>query len=197
MSTLGRCGLGQGDAATEMGPVVSREAQQRIIGLIDAGEAQGASVRVDGRSVVVPGHENGFYVGPTVLDEVTTAMDVYRQEIFGPVLSILRADDIDSAIAIVNANPYGNGTAIFTSNGESARRFQRGARRHDQDQRARPRPNGLLLVRRMEGLHVRRYAHPRSRGREVLFARQGCHGPMAATEPTKRGQPRLPDVDLI
>jgi malonate-semialdehyde dehydrogenase (acetylating)/methylmalonate-semialdehyde dehydrogenase len=119
--------VGPGRApASDMGPVVTREAQQRIIALIDGGEAQGASVTVDGRGVVVPGHPDGFFVGPTVLDEVTTAMDVYREEIFGPVLSVVRADDIDQAIAIVNANPYGNGTAIFTSSGESARRFQRG-----------------------------------------------------------------------
>jgi malonate-semialdehyde dehydrogenase (acetylating)/methylmalonate-semialdehyde dehydrogenase len=120
-----RVGPGR-EAASEMGPVVTREAQERIVGLIDAGEAQGASVTVDGRGVVVPGHANGFFVGPTVLDEVTTAMGVYREEIFGPVLSIVRADDIDEAIALVNANPYGNGTAIFTASGESARRFHRG-----------------------------------------------------------------------
>jgi malonate-semialdehyde dehydrogenase (acetylating)/methylmalonate-semialdehyde dehydrogenase len=120
-----RVGPGR-EAGSQMGPVVTREAQQRIVGLIDAGEAQGASVRLDGRGVVVPGHEGGFFVGPTVLDEVTTAMDVYRQEIFGPVLSVVRVGDIDEAIAVVNASPYGNGTAIFTSSGESARRFQRG-----------------------------------------------------------------------
>jgi len=74
----------------------------------------------------VPGHEDGFFVGPTVLDGVTTGMDVYRQEIFGPVLSVLRCRDVDEAIAMVNANPYGNGTAVFTNSGEAARRFQRG-----------------------------------------------------------------------
>ena len=114
------------EAASEMGPVVTREAQQRILGLIDAGEQQGAAVAVDGRGLVVPGHEDGFFVGPTVLDGVSTEMDVYREEIFGPVLSVVRADDVDEAIALVNANPYGNGTAIFTSSGEAARRFQRG-----------------------------------------------------------------------
>jgi malonate-semialdehyde dehydrogenase (acetylating) / methylmalonate-semialdehyde dehydrogenase len=77
---------------------------------------------------VVPGHEDGFFVGPTVLDHVTPSMDVYRDEIFGPVLSVLRASDVDEAIALINANPYGNGTAIFTSSGEAARRFQRGVR---------------------------------------------------------------------
>jgi malonate-semialdehyde dehydrogenase (acetylating)/methylmalonate-semialdehyde dehydrogenase len=114
------------ESASEMGPVVTREAQQRILGLIDSGEKQGASIAVDGRGLVVPGYENGFFVGPTVIDEVSTDMDVYQQEIFGPVLSVVRADDVDEAIALINANPYGNGTAIFTSSGESARRFQRG-----------------------------------------------------------------------
>jgi malonate-semialdehyde dehydrogenase (acetylating)/methylmalonate-semialdehyde dehydrogenase len=74
----------------------------------------------------VPGHENGFFVGPTVIDRVGTDMDVYTQEIFGPVLSVVRVDDVDEAIALINANPYGNGTAIFTGSGEAARRFQRG-----------------------------------------------------------------------
>jgi len=114
------------DGASEMGPVVSRDAQQRILGLIDTGEAQGARITVDGRGFSVPGHEDGFFVGPTVIDQVTTEMDVYREEIFGPVLSVVRADSVDDAIALINANPYGNGTAIFTSSGEAARRFQRG-----------------------------------------------------------------------
>ena len=120
-----RVGNGR-DAASEMGPVVTRDAQQRILGLIGTGERQGADIAVDGRGLVVPGHEDGFFVGPTVIDRVTTEMDVYREEIFGPVLSVVRADDVDEAIALVNGNPYGNGTAIFTSSGEAARRFQRG-----------------------------------------------------------------------
>jgi malonate-semialdehyde dehydrogenase (acetylating)/methylmalonate-semialdehyde dehydrogenase len=114
------------DADSEMGPVVTREAQQRILGLIGTGEAQGADVTVDGRGFVVPGYEDGFFVGPTVIDRVTTEMDVYQQEIFGPVLSVVRSDNVDDAIALINSNPYGNGTAIFTSSGEAARRFQRG-----------------------------------------------------------------------
>ena len=114
------------DAASEMGPVVTRAAQERIEGLIGTGEAQGARLAVDGRGYKVPGFENGFFVGPTVIDAVSTDMDVYREEIFGPVLSVVRADDVDQAIALVNANPYGNGTAVFTNSGEAARRFQRG-----------------------------------------------------------------------
>jgi malonate-semialdehyde dehydrogenase (acetylating)/methylmalonate-semialdehyde dehydrogenase len=114
------------DPASEMGPVVTQDARQRILGLIGTGEEQGASIAVDGRDLVVAGHEDGFFVGPTVIDGVRTDMDVYREEIFGPVLSVVRADDVDEAIALINANPYGNGTAIFTSSGDAARRFQRG-----------------------------------------------------------------------
>jgi malonate-semialdehyde dehydrogenase (acetylating)/methylmalonate-semialdehyde dehydrogenase len=114
------------DDASEMGPVVSRHAQQRIVGLISTGEEQGARIEVDGRHHSVPGHEEGFFVGPTVIDNVSTEMDVYTEEIFGPVLAVVRTDTIDEAIALINANPYGNGTAIFTNSGEAARRFQRG-----------------------------------------------------------------------
>jgi malonate-semialdehyde dehydrogenase (acetylating)/methylmalonate-semialdehyde dehydrogenase len=109
-----------------MGPIVTPESRDRIVGFIDSGEAQGADVRIDGRGLVVPGHEDGFFVGPTVLDRVTTDMDVYTNEIFGPVLSVVRADDVDAAIALINANPYGNGTAVFTNSGGAARRFVRG-----------------------------------------------------------------------
>jgi malonate-semialdehyde dehydrogenase (acetylating)/methylmalonate-semialdehyde dehydrogenase len=111
-----------------MGPVITAAARDRIVGLISSSADQGASVTVDGRDLRVDGHENGFFVGPTVVDRVTTAMDVYREEVFGPVLSVVRADDADEAIALINANPYGNGTAIFTSSGEAARRFHRGVK---------------------------------------------------------------------
>ncbi len=122
-----RVGSGR-DVSSEMGPVVTPEARERILGLIDSGENQGGKVTVDGRKLVVPGFEDGFFVGPTVVDEVTTDMDVYREEIFGPVLSVLRIDTVDEAIGLINSNPYGNGTAIFTSSGEAARRFQRGVK---------------------------------------------------------------------
>ena len=116
------------DAASEMGPVVTPEALERIVGLIGSGERQGATVTVDGRGLTVPGHENGFFVGPTVVDQVTPGMEVYTEEVFGPVLSVLHLDDVDAAIDLINRNPYGNGTAIFTSSGEAARRFQRGVK---------------------------------------------------------------------
>ncbi len=114
------------DPKSEMGPVVTAAAKERIEGLIGTGEQQGAKVLVDGRGLSVPGFEDGFFVGPTLIDQVGTEMDVYTEEIFGPVLSVVRSDSVDAAIDLINRNPYGNGTAIFTSSGEAARRFQRG-----------------------------------------------------------------------
>jgi len=114
------------DPASEMGPVITAGAKDRIVGLIGSGADQGATVAVDGRGLVVEGLEDGFFVGPTLIDHVSTDMDVYTEEIFGPVLSVVRVDTVQEAIALINANPYGNGTAIFTSSGQAARTFQRG-----------------------------------------------------------------------
>jgi malonate-semialdehyde dehydrogenase (acetylating) / methylmalonate-semialdehyde dehydrogenase len=122
-----RVGSGR-DSASEMGPVVTPQARDRIVDLIGRGEAQGAKVAVDGRGLVVPGFEDGFFVGPTVLDNVTVDMDSYTNEIFGPVLSVLRAGTVKEAIDLINANPYGNGTAIFTNSGGAARQFARGVK---------------------------------------------------------------------
>jgi malonate-semialdehyde dehydrogenase (acetylating) / methylmalonate-semialdehyde dehydrogenase len=108
-----------------MGPMITAQHRDRIKGYIDGGVAQGATLVLDGRGVQVPGHENGFFVGPTIFDQVSPDMTIYRDEIFGPVLIVLRARSLDEAIAIVNRNPYGNGTAIFTESGAAARRFQR------------------------------------------------------------------------
>ena len=113
------------EASSEMGPVVTPAARDRIVGYVGRGEQAGATLVVDGRGLTVPGHEDGFFVGPTLFDHVTTDMDIYTDEIFGPVLVILRADTFAEAIDIVNANPYGNGTAIFTSSGQAAKKFQR------------------------------------------------------------------------
>lgn len=109
----------------DMGPVITEAARERVVQSVASGANQGATVVVDGRGLTVDGHENGFFVGPSLLDKVTTEMDAYREEIFGPVLAIVRADTVDEAIAVINANPYGNGTAIFTASGEAARKFQR------------------------------------------------------------------------
>jgi malonate-semialdehyde dehydrogenase (acetylating) / methylmalonate-semialdehyde dehydrogenase len=119
-----RVGPGR-DRSSEMGPVVTAEARDRITGYVDRGVAAGAALVVDGRGLTVTGHERGFFVGPTLFDHVSTDMDIYRDEIFGPVLVVLRASTFGEALDIVNANPYGNGTAIFTSSGRAARDFQR------------------------------------------------------------------------
>jgi malonate-semialdehyde dehydrogenase (acetylating) / methylmalonate-semialdehyde dehydrogenase len=120
-----RVGPGR-DPQSEMGPIVTKASRDRIVGLVSAGEESGAKVVVDGRGLVVPGYENGFFVGPTLVDGVRPEMEVYREEIFGPVLSVLRTGTVEEAIELINANPYGNGTAIFTSHGGAARQFVRG-----------------------------------------------------------------------
>ena len=111
------------DADTEMGPVVTRQAQERINGLIDQGVKEGAKLVVDGRGYKLQGYEGGYYVGGTLFDNVTEDMEVYKQEIFGPVLSVVRAPDYETALDLVNRNEYGNGTAIFTRDGDAARDF--------------------------------------------------------------------------
>ncbi|MEP6852086.1 MAG: CoA-acylating methylmalonate-semialdehyde dehydrogenase [bacterium] len=118
--------VGPGDEpSSEMGPVVTATSRERILSLIGSGAEQGATLVVDGRDLVVDGHEEGFFVGPTLLDHVTPQMAAYSEEIFGPVLVVLRVETLDEAIDLINANPYGNGTAVFTSSGQAARRFQR------------------------------------------------------------------------
>ncbi len=117
--------VGAGSAReSDMGPVISAPHRDRIVALIDSGVAQGARLVIDGRRMKVAGHEGGYYVGPTLFDQVTTEMDIYREEIFGPVLIVLRVDTLDEAMAMINRNPYGNGTAIFTRSGAAARRFE-------------------------------------------------------------------------
>jgi malonate-semialdehyde dehydrogenase (acetylating)/methylmalonate-semialdehyde dehydrogenase len=111
------------DPSSEMGPVVTPQARERIVGYIDQGAAAGARVTVDGRELEIDG--GGFWVGPTVIDEVAPEMSVYRDEIFGPVLSVVRSGSLEEAIALINANPYANGAAVFTGSGYEARRFQR------------------------------------------------------------------------
>jgi malonate-semialdehyde dehydrogenase (acetylating) / methylmalonate-semialdehyde dehydrogenase len=110
------------DPAAEMGPLITREHRDRVASYVDRGDEVGAVVVVDGRQHRVEG--DGFFLGATLLDHVTPDMDVYRDEIFGPVLCVVRADSYDEAVGLVNANPYGNGVAIFTRDGGAARRFE-------------------------------------------------------------------------
>jgi malonate-semialdehyde dehydrogenase (acetylating)/methylmalonate-semialdehyde dehydrogenase len=111
------------DPESEMGPVVTPQARDRIRDYIGKGEAAGATAVVDGRELEVEG--DGFFVGPTLFDNVATDMEIYTDEIFGPVLGVVRVATLDEAIELINSNNYANGTAIFTGSGEAARRFQR------------------------------------------------------------------------
>ncbi|MCF6391695.1 CoA-acylating methylmalonate-semialdehyde dehydrogenase, partial [Mycobacterium sp. MBM] len=119
---------GDGTRDTDMGPLVTQAHRDKVASYIDAGEADGAKVVVDGRTVMSEANAErdpaGFWLGPTLLDHVTPDMSVYTDEIFGPVLSVLRVDTYDQALELINTNPYGNGTAIFTNDGGAARRFQ-------------------------------------------------------------------------
>jgi malonate-semialdehyde dehydrogenase (acetylating)/methylmalonate-semialdehyde dehydrogenase len=115
---------GDGTRGCDMGPIVTAQAQQRISGYIDAGEAAGATLVVDGRDPEVDADGNGFFVGPTLFDHVTPDMSIYKDEIFGPVLSVVRVDSYEEGVRLINENPYGNGTAIFTRDGGAARQFQ-------------------------------------------------------------------------
>jgi malonate-semialdehyde dehydrogenase (acetylating)/methylmalonate-semialdehyde dehydrogenase len=118
-----RVGPGGADGM-DMGPLITGAHRDRVRSCIDAGEAEGARLVVDGRGLTVAGHERGFFLGPTLFDRVTPEMSVYQHEIFGPVLVVLRADTLDEAIELVNRNPYGNGAAIFTDSGAAARKFE-------------------------------------------------------------------------
>ncbi|MDN5730783.1 MAG: CoA-acylating methylmalonate-semialdehyde dehydrogenase [Yaniella sp.] len=113
------------DSSSDFGPVVTAEAKQRIEAAIAAGVEEGAELVLDGRGVTVDGHEKGFYVGATIFDKATKDMSVYLDEIFGPVLTIVRADDFEEALALPTEHQYGNGVAIFTRDGDSAREFTR------------------------------------------------------------------------
>ncbi len=113
-----------GQQGIDMGPLVTAAQRDKVAGYIDIGVKEGAKLVVDGRGLKVPGSENGFFLGPTLFDRVTTDMTIYKDEIFGPVLIVLRVESLDEAIALVNKNPYGNGVAIFTNSGAAARRFE-------------------------------------------------------------------------
>jgi malonate-semialdehyde dehydrogenase (acetylating)/methylmalonate-semialdehyde dehydrogenase len=122
---IARLKVGPGAApASEMGPLVTRDHHARVVGYVEKGVAEGAELVEDGRALKVPGHEKGFFLGPCLFDRVTPEMSIYRDEIFGPVLSVVRAPGYDQALDLVNRNRYANGVAIFTNDGGAARRFQ-------------------------------------------------------------------------
>jgi malonate-semialdehyde dehydrogenase (acetylating)/methylmalonate-semialdehyde dehydrogenase len=111
------------DPETEMGPLVTREHFDKVMGYLDAGVKEGAELALDGRGLTLQGYENGYFMGGSIFDKVTPEMSIYKEEIFGPVLSVVRAPDYGQAIDMVSSHEYGNGTAIFTRDGDAARHF--------------------------------------------------------------------------
>ncbi len=112
------------DPESQMGPLITKQHLERVSGYVQKGADEGAEIAIDGRSLKVKGHEKGFWLGPTLIDRVKPEMTIYKEEIFGPVLGVLRADTYEQAIALVNSHEYANGTAIFTNDGGAARKFQ-------------------------------------------------------------------------
>ncbi len=121
---IGDLKVGDGRDGADMGPLITAQHRDKVTGYLDAGASAGASLVVDGRKHAIAGDPGGFWLGPTLFDHVTPEMSLYTDEIFGPVLSVLRVDTYDDALALVNANRFGNGSAIFTNDGGAARRFQ-------------------------------------------------------------------------
>ncbi|MDX1563634.1 MAG: CoA-acylating methylmalonate-semialdehyde dehydrogenase, partial [Gammaproteobacteria bacterium] len=121
-----RLKIGPGtDPESEMGPLVTAAHRERVVGYIEAGVDEGAELVVDGRGLSIPGHENGFFLGPSIFDHVRPNMRIHREEIFGPVLCVVRAKSVAEAIDLVNAHELGNGVSCFTANGGTAREFSR------------------------------------------------------------------------
>ena len=121
---MGKIVTGDGTRGTDMGPLVTGVHRDKVKGYIEKGISEGAEVVVDGRDVVPDSDGEGYFIGPTLFDNVTKDMTIYKEEIFGPVLSVVRADTYEEALKLINDHPYGNGTAIFTNDGGAARRFQ-------------------------------------------------------------------------
>ena len=121
---MGKLTTGDGTRGCDMGPLVTRVHRDKVTSYVEAGVDEGATLVVDGRNPQVDGAPGGFWLGPTLFDNVTASMSIYRDEIFGPVLSVLRVKSYEAAVELVNDHPYGNGTAIFTNDGGAARRYQ-------------------------------------------------------------------------
>jgi malonate-semialdehyde dehydrogenase (acetylating)/methylmalonate-semialdehyde dehydrogenase len=184
-----RIGAGT-DPDADMGPLITREHRDRVASYIDAGAKAGAAVVADGRKAELPAQ--GFFLGVSLLDHVRPEMSVYTDEIFGPVLCVVRAAAYAEALELVNTNPYGNGTAIFTRDGGVP---VRRAGRHGRRERADPGTRRLLLLRRLEGLALRRYPHVRARRRALLYPYQGRHVALAGPCHID-GRPRIPTDPL-
>ena len=187
--------IGDGTKDSDMGPLVTKVHRDKVASYIDAGEADGAKIVVDGRNVSANGGAEGFWLGPTLIDHVTPEMSVYTDEIFGPVLSVIRVETYDEALDLINSNPYGNGTAIFTNDGGAARRFQNEVEVGMIGINVPiPVPMAYFSFGGWKNLAVRRHPRARRRGRALLHPRQGDHQPLARPQPwrNRTGLPAEP-----
>ena len=184
------------DSSADFGPLVTKQALERVKGYVDTGVREGAKLVVDGRGFTMQGYENGYYMGGCLFDHVTSDMTIYKEEIFGPVLSVVRANNYESAIKFANEHEMGNGVAIFTRDGDAARDFASPrAGRHGRRQRADPCADRLLHVRRLEGLVLRRPEPARPGRLPLLHQDQDGHLALAVRHQGRRGV-RHPDDEL-
>ncbi len=180
------------DPDSEMGPLVTGEHRDKVVGYIDSGVEQGADLVVDGRGFAPEGFEAGFYVAPTLFDRVQPGMKIYDDEIFGPVLSVVRVEHYQEAIDLINASPFANGTALFTNDGGAAREIPVGdPGGNGGGERPHTGPPGVLFVRGLEVVDLRIERDLRPRGRSLLYPAESGHLPLARPAPSRR-RPGLP-----
>ena len=196
---IARLKIGPGmEPGIDMGPIYTKEHRASVIRWIDRGEAEGAELVVDGRPFVHPEHPDGFFLGVTLFDHVTPDMEIYNEEIFGPVLGIVRAATYDEAIGLINGHKYANGTAIFTTDGGAARRFKLevdvpmiGVNVPD------PGPGRLPLLRRGQGVARSAISPCAARTDPLLHPAEDGHRALAGARSPRRPQPGLPRQQLI
>lgn len=179
---MGRIKIGPGlEDGNEMGPLISREHRERVASYVENAPAEGATVAVDGTRDTVR-DRSGFFLGASLLDNVRPGMRCYDEELFGPVLSVVRVETYEEALRIMNENPYGNGTAIFTRDGGAASVSIRCRVGHGRYQRSYPGSDCVLQFRRLEIIFVWRSSHVRSGRRTVLHPGQGSDQPLARSK---------------
>ena len=187
---------GDGTRDADMGPLVTRAHRDRVASYVDAGEADGATIVVDGRGISVDGEADGFWLGPTLIDHVTPEMSVYTDEIFGPVLSVVRVELLRRGARPHQREPLRQRHRDLHQRRRRGPTLpERGRGRHDRHKCADSRAHRVLQLRRLEELAVRRYPRPRHRGRALLHAWQGGHHALARPEP-RWNQPRIPAEQL-
>lgn len=169
------------DPEAEMGPLITKGHRAKVISYIDSGIAKGGKLLVDGGKLNLQGYDKGYFVGNSLFDHVTPAMRIHKEEIFGPVLAVARVENFEDAARMVNEHEFGNGTAIFTRDGDAALEFAHQIKMGmvGINFRSDPGADGLPFLRRMESVAVRRSPHVRSRRRQVLYVPEDYHEPMA------------------